>query len=103
MEYLFIVNPIAGAGYALKVMEQISSVLTERKIAFRSERTERQGDATPIAKAASGRPDRDWPLRVSELRPHSGRYRKRSDQSGRNSEGSTAGAGTAFARKPEKC
>ncbi len=58
MEYLFIVNPIAGAGYALKVMEQIGSILKERKIAFRSEKTENQGDATQIAKAASGRPDR---------------------------------------------
>ena len=32
---MLIVNPIAGCGYALKVMEQVQSVLTARNLPFR--------------------------------------------------------------------
>lgn len=37
---MLIVNPIAGCGYALKVMEQVQSVLTARNLPFRVMRTE---------------------------------------------------------------
>lgn len=34
---MLIVNPIAGCGYALKVMEQVQSVLTARNLPFRGD------------------------------------------------------------------
>ena len=42
---MLIVNPIAGCGYALKVLEQVQSVLTARNLPFRVMRTEYPGFA----------------------------------------------------------
>ena len=47
---MLIVNPIAGCGYALKVMEQVQSVLTARNLPFRVMRTEYPGYAAKLAR-----------------------------------------------------
>jgi diacylglycerol kinase family enzyme len=49
---MLIVNPIAGCGYALKVMEQVQSVLTARNLPFRVMRTEYPGYAAKLAREA---------------------------------------------------
>lgn len=49
---MLIVNPIAGCGYALKVMEQVQSVLTARNLPFRVMRTEYPGCAAKLAREA---------------------------------------------------
>ena len=49
---MLIVNPIAGCGYALKVMEQVQSVLTARNLPFRVMRTEYPGYAAKLAQEA---------------------------------------------------
>lgn len=49
---MLIVNPIAGCGYALKVMEQVKSVLTARNLPFRVMRTEYPGYAAKLAREA---------------------------------------------------
>ena len=54
---MLIVNPIAGCGYALKVMEQVQSVLTARNLPFRVMRTEYPGYAVT---ARSARRHADW-------------------------------------------
>lgn len=53
---MLIVNPIAGCGYALKVMEQVQSVLTARNLPFRVMRTEYPGyqDARHAERADGG-------------------------------------------------
>ena len=40
---MLIVNPIAGCGYSLNVMEQVQRVLTARNLPFRVMRTEYPG------------------------------------------------------------
>ena len=64
---MLIVNPIAGCGYALKVMEQVQSVLTARNLPFRVMRTEYPGYAAKLAREAvemgcarSARRRADW-------------------------------------------
>lgn len=49
---MLIVNPIAWCGYALKVMEQVQSVLTARNLPFRVMRTEYPGYAAKLAREA---------------------------------------------------
>lgn len=49
---MLIVNPIAGCGYALKVMEQVQRVLTARNLPFRVMRTEYPGCAAKLAQEA---------------------------------------------------
>lgn len=49
---MLIVNPIAGCGYALKVMEQVQSVLNARNLPFRVMRTEYPGYAAKLAREA---------------------------------------------------
>lgn len=49
---MLIVNPIAGCGYALKVMEQVQRVLTARNLPFRVMRTEYPGYAAKLAREA---------------------------------------------------
>lgn len=49
---MLIVNPIAGCGYALKVLEQVQRVLTARNLPFRVMRTEYPGCAAKLAQEA---------------------------------------------------
>lgn len=49
---MLIVNPIAGCGYSLKVMEQVQRVLTARNLPFRVMRTEYPGCAAKLAQEA---------------------------------------------------
>lgn len=49
---MLIVNPIAGCGYALKVLEQVQHVLTARNLPFRVMRTEYPGCAAKLAQEA---------------------------------------------------
>ena len=57
MRDVFIVNPTAGAGYALKVMEKLESVLKSRNADYAVLRTERPGHATDLARAAAAEKD----------------------------------------------
>jgi len=49
VKYAFILNPAAGSGHSLKVMESVEKVLTEQNIAYAVLRTDRPGHATEIA------------------------------------------------------
>lgn len=57
MEYAFILNPTAGTGYSLTIMEKLKTVLEERDIAYRILKTEHPGHATEIAKSLSMDPE----------------------------------------------
>ena len=49
MYLAFIVNPAAGNGYALRVQENLETVLQEKGIEYRVFRTERRGHGTELA------------------------------------------------------
>ncbi len=49
MYYAFIVNPAAGTGFSLSVMEKLEETLSAENIEYRIIRTERPGHATQIA------------------------------------------------------
>ena len=51
MEYTLIVNPVAGAGLALKTAEKVQQILTERGIPFQVIRTKQPGHGTELARA----------------------------------------------------
>ncbi len=53
----YILNPVAGNGYALETMSRIEAVLKERGIPFRVCRTERPGHAAELARALSRDPE----------------------------------------------
>lgn len=53
----FIVNPIAGNGYALKIEEQLKAALDTRGIACRFLHTQKPGHATDLAKACIAEKD----------------------------------------------
>lgn len=76
---MLIVNPIAGCGYALKVMEQVQSVLTARNLPFRVMRTEYPGCAR-----IGGQRHSDW--------ADSGRHGQRLCQDARHAERADGGA-----------
>lgn len=50
----FIVNPVAGSGYALTVMSRLEEGMRSRNLPYRVFRTERPGHATEIARSLSG-------------------------------------------------
>ena len=49
MYLAFIVNPAAGNGYALRVQENLETVLCEKGAEYRMFRTERRGHGTELA------------------------------------------------------
>lgn len=49
MYYAFIVNPAAGTGFSLTVMQQLEETLREGNVEYRIFRTEKPGHATQIA------------------------------------------------------
>ena len=49
MYYAFIVNPVAGTGFALKTMEKLEEILNASSVQYRIFRTETPGHATKIA------------------------------------------------------
>ena len=49
MYYAFIVNPIAGSGFACKVMTELEETLKSRGIEYRIFQTERKGHGTELA------------------------------------------------------
>jgi len=53
----FIVNPIAGTGFALETMEKIESRMTEKGLPFRTFRTEQPLQAAEIARELSRNPE----------------------------------------------
>ncbi len=53
----FIVNPTAGAGFALRQEEPIRQMLDARRVAYRMLRTEHPGHATELARAAAREDD----------------------------------------------
>jgi len=54
MYWAFIVNPIAGTGFALKTMKNLENQLRQRGIEYKIFLTERPGHATQIATELSG-------------------------------------------------
>ena len=54
MYYAFIVNPVAGTGFALKTMEKLEGILNASSIQYRIFRTEKPGHATEIAADLAG-------------------------------------------------
>ena len=57
MYYAFIVNPVAGSGFATAVMQKLEERLHNDGIAYRIFRTEKPGHATELAAALSGDPE----------------------------------------------
>lgn len=57
VKYAFILNPTAGCGHAVPVMEQIQKVLQERELSFDVLRTEYPGHATEIARKLASDPE----------------------------------------------
>lgn len=53
----FLVNPVAGNGYALKIEEQLKSAMAARGLACRFLHTESPGHATSLAKACAAEAD----------------------------------------------
>ena len=53
----FILNPVAGNGYALETMAKAEEILREKNSAWRTYRTERPGHATELARMLSGDPE----------------------------------------------
>lgn len=49
----FIVNPVAGSGYALRIEKQVQSEMARRGLACRFQHTEAPGHATELSKAAA--------------------------------------------------
>ena len=50
MEDAFILNPIAGTGFALETMKKLEAVMKERNVPYRIYRTERPHHATELAR-----------------------------------------------------
>ena len=57
MYHAFILNPIAGTGFALQTMEKMESMLREKKVEYRVFRTERPGHATELARQLAEDPE----------------------------------------------
>ena len=57
MYLAFILNPVAGAGYAPAVMKKLEALLRERKADYRVFRTERPGHASELARALAADPE----------------------------------------------
>ena len=57
MTDVFIVNPVAGGGFAPAVMEKAEAVMRERGLSWRVLRTERPGHATELARELARDPD----------------------------------------------
>lgn len=57
MRDVFIVNPTAGSGYALTVMEKLENILKSRGADYAVFRTEHPGHATELARAAAAEKD----------------------------------------------
>ena len=55
-EYAFILNPIAGNGFALETMEKIEAVMKQRDLPYRILRTECPGNATELASQLAEEP-----------------------------------------------
>lgn len=53
----FILNPVAGSGYAVETMSRLESVLRERNLPYRVFRTERPGHAGELARALAADPE----------------------------------------------
>ncbi len=62
MEYKIIANPTAGKGRAITLVKQVESILRKRAVKFDAELTKSPGDATDLARSASGE---GWPVIVS--------------------------------------
>ena len=54
MYFAFIVNPVAGTGFALTTMEKLEAALAASSVEYRIFRTERPGHATQIAAELAG-------------------------------------------------
>ena len=54
MEYVFIVNPAAGSGFAAEMMGKLEPVLKEKEVPYRVLRTERPAHATELARQCAG-------------------------------------------------
>ena len=55
-EYAFILNPIAGNGFALETMEKIETEMKQRGLPYRVLRTESPGNATELARRLANEP-----------------------------------------------
>jgi len=53
MEYKIIVNPVAGKGRTITLIEKVSDILRERKVKFQFVLTKAPGDATELTKEAT--------------------------------------------------
>ncbi len=53
----FILNPVAGSGYAVETMSRLESVLREQNLPYRVFRTERPGHAGELARALAADPE----------------------------------------------
>lgn len=62
MSYKIIANPVAGKGKAIAFIDQVRSILEERKAEFDFELTKAPGDAADIARTAA---ERGWKVVVS--------------------------------------
>lgn len=54
MYYAFIVNPVAGTGFAMATMKKLEELLAASSVAYRIFHTERPGHATQIAAGLAG-------------------------------------------------
>ena len=57
MHYAFIVNPAAGNGYSLEIMQRLITSLESRGIGYRIYRTEKPGHGTDLAAGIAADPD----------------------------------------------
>ncbi len=53
MDWAFIVNPAAGTGYALQVMEKLEPLMKEQQVSFRVLHTQEPGHGTVLARELS--------------------------------------------------
>lgn len=57
MDWAFIVNPVAGTGFALQAMTGLEAAMKEKGIPYRVARTEKPGHATVLAAALAQDPE----------------------------------------------
>ena len=57
MYLAFILNPVAGSGFSLKVMDGLEAVLREKNVEYRVFRTERPGHGTELAAKLTADPE----------------------------------------------
>ena len=71
MYYAFIVNPAAGTGFSLQVMQKLEETLSSGNIEYRIFRTERPDHATQIAAELASDADIAAVISVGSARPKS--------------------------------